>query len=256
MLHCSRSTAFLLATTVFCLAFISCTPTRANARQTVIVKTTQGDIAIETFERRAPEKRPAVIILSGSKGFRSAAYDDLAQSLDKAGLDAYLVHAVSDADLTAIGHAEGAASRIQYYTNHMARWSAAVRDVLLFLKRQSPEDRKIGVLGISLGAQIAITATVNRQDANALVLVDGGFPTGYSQSVRTFPPLLVVWGSEDRVFPVSMARALSEQAKYLGAEVELSIFDGGSHDFFLKPETPLAKQAHERAARFLAERLK
>lgn len=112
MLHCSRSTAFLLATTVFCLAFISCTPTRANARQTVIVKTTQGDIAIETFERRAPEKRPAVIILSGSKGFRSAAYDDLAQSLDKAGLDAYLVHAVSDADLTAIGHAEGAASRI------------------------------------------------------------------------------------------------------------------------------------------------
>ncbi|MBF2716022.1 alpha/beta hydrolase [Agrobacterium vitis] len=256
MLHCSRSTAFLLATTVFCLAFISCTPSRANARQTVIVKTTQGDIAIETFERRAPQKRPAAIILSGSKGFRSAAYDDLAQSLDKAGLDAYLVHAVSDADLTAIGHAKGAAGRIQYYTSHIARWSAAVRDVLLFLKRQSPENRKIGVLGISLGAQIAITATVNRQAANALVLVDGGFPAGYSQSVRTAPPLLVVWGSEDRVFPVSMARALSEQAKSLGTETELSIFDGGSHDFFLKPETSLAKQAHERAARFLAERLK
>ncbi|MGV2124030.1 alpha/beta hydrolase [Agrobacterium vitis] len=245
-----------MATTVFCLAFISCTPSRANARQTAIVKTTQGDIAIETFERRAPQKRPAVIILSGSKGFRSAAYDDLAQSLDKAGLAAYLVHAVSDADLTAIGHAKGAAGRIQYYTSHMARWSAAVRDVLLFLKRQSPEDRKIGVLGISLGAQIAITATVNRQEANALVLVDGGFPAGYSQSVRAFPPLLVVWGSEDRVFPVSMAKTLSEQAKFLGTATELSIFDGGGHDFFLKPETPLAKQAHERAALFLAERLR
>ncbi|MGV1910354.1 alpha/beta hydrolase [Agrobacterium vitis] len=256
MPHCCRSTAFLLATTVFCLAFISCTPSRANARQTAIVKTTQGDIAIETFERRAPQKRPAVIILSGSKGFRSAAYDDLAQSLDKAGLAAYLVHAVSDADLTAIGHAKGAAGRIQYYTNHMAQWSAAVRDILLFLKRQSPEDRKIGVLGISLGAQIAITATVNRQDANALVLVDGGFPAGYSQSVRAFPPLLVVWGSEDRVFPVSMAKTLSEQAKFLGTATELSIFDGGGHDFFLKPETPLAKQAHERAALFLAERLR
>ncbi|MCF1460886.1 alpha/beta hydrolase [Agrobacterium vitis] len=256
MLHCSRSTAFLLATTVFCVAFISCSPSRANARQTAIVKTTQGDIAIETFERRAPQKRPAVIILSGSKGFRSAAYDDLAQSLDKAGLAAYLVHAVSDADLTAIGHAKGAAGRIQYYTSHMARWSAAVRDVLLFLKRQSPEDRKIGVLGISLGAQIAITATVNRQEANALVLVDGGFPAGYSQSVRAFPPLLVVWGSEDRVFPVSMAKTLSEQAKFLGTATELSIFDGGGHDFFLKPETPLAKQAHERAALFLAERLR
>ncbi|BCH66120.1 hypothetical protein RvVAT039_33360 [Agrobacterium vitis] len=252
----SHSTVFLLATTVFCLAFIACNPSQANDRQTAMIKTTQGDIAIEAFERRAPQKRPAVIILSGSKGFRSAAYDDLAQSLDKAGLAAYLVHAVSDADLTAIGHAKGAAGRIQYYTNHMAQWSAAVRDILLFLKRQSPEDRKIGVLGISLGAQIAITATVNRQDANALVLVDGGFPAGYSQSVRAFPPLLVVWGSEDRVFPVSMAKTLSEQAKFLGTATELSIFDGGGHDFFLKPETPLAKQAHERAALFLAERLR
>ncbi|MCE6073363.1 alpha/beta hydrolase [Agrobacterium vitis] len=256
MPRCRLSNAFLLATTVLCLAFIACSPSQANDRQTATIKTTQGDIAIEAFERRASHKRPAIIILSGSKGFRSAAYDNLAQSLDKAGLDAYLVHAVSDADLTAIGHAKGAAGRIQYYTSHMAQWSAAVRDVLLFLKAQSPEDRKIGVLGISLGAQIAITATVNRQDANTLVLVDGGFPAGYSQSVRTIPPLLIVWGSEDRVFPVSMARALSEQAKPLGTEAEFSIFDGGSHDFFLKPETPLAKQAHERAARFLAEQLK
>ncbi|NSZ42865.1 hypothetical protein G6L27_08550 [Agrobacterium vitis] len=58
------------------------------------------------------------------------------------------------------------------------------------------------------------------------------------------------------MFPVSMAKALSEQAKSLGTEAEFSIFDSGSHDFFLKPETPLAKQAHERAARFLAEQLK
>lgn len=225
-----------------------------SSRQQFTVSTTSGDVLVESFGECGRKICPAIIILSGSRGFAAPAYDDLGKTFQAAGLNAYLVHAVSTEDVQAIGAAAGARQRIAYYAQRLPDWISAVRDVAAHLRAQSRHGGKVGILGISLGAQVASAAS---EDAgvDALVLVDGGFPSGYSPPAGPLPPLLLIWGSDDRVFPLSVARDLKGLAQRLGGPVALDVYEGGAHDFFLQSESRNARAAYRSAADYLASRL-
>jgi dienelactone hydrolase len=134
-------------------------------------------------------------------------------------------------------------------------WTFAVQGVAAYLRAQPRHGGKVGVLGISLGAQVASAASAGRADIDALVLVDGGFPNNYSRPVRSLPPLLLIWGSADKTFPLSIGRDLQRTAQRLGGPVTLDVYEGGAHDFFLRSETRNASAAHQSAADFLASYL-
>jgi dienelactone hydrolase len=169
-------------------------------------------------------------------------------------LNAYLVHVLSSADLDAIASAPGAEAQIAYYARRLPDWVSSVREVASYLAMR-PRNGKVGVLGISLGAQTASGASVGRSDINALVLVDGGFPNGYSQPFRSLPPLLLIWGSADQTFPLSIGQELKRTWDRLGGPATLDMYEGGAHDFFLKGGTPSARAAHWNAAVFLRSHL-
>jgi dienelactone hydrolase len=103
--------------------------------------------------------------------------------------------------------------------------------------------------------QIASAASVGRADIDALVLVDGGFPNGYSQPIRSLPPLLLIWGSADQTFPLSIGRELHRTAQQLGGPVALDVYKGGAHVFFLRSGSRDAGAAHQSAAQFLVRSL-
>ena len=157
----------------------------------------RGGAVVVEGRKEADTHRPAVVILSGSSGFRSPAYDEITKAFQSAGLDVYLLHVLSPTDLKRIADAGGAKERIAYYASREADWIAAVQDVVAYLATATGPARKIGVLGISLGAQIAAAAAVNSANVTALVLVDGGLPNGYSGTVKSLPPLLLIWGRAD-----------------------------------------------------------
>ncbi|NTF05786.1 dienelactone hydrolase family protein [Agrobacterium rubi] len=237
---------------------ISFLPAGANAqssRQRFTMATDSGGVLVESFGSCANATCPAVVILSGSKGFVAPVYDEIGQSLRAAGLNAYLVHVLSAADRDAIAKAGSARARIAYYAQRLPDWISAVQGVAAHLEGQPRHGGKVGVLGISLGAQIASTASVGRADIDALVLVDGGFPNGYSQPVRSLPPLHLIWGSADRTFPLSTGRELQRTAQQLGGPVTLDVYEGGTHDFFLRSGTRNAGAAHQSAANFLSSHL-
>ncbi|MDR9772819.1 dienelactone hydrolase family protein [Rhizobium hidalgonense] len=223
----------------------------AASRQQFTVLTPGGSILVESFGSCAKAICPAVLILGGSKGFGAPAYDKIGQTFRAAGLNAYLVHVLSAADLNAIATARGAGARIAFYAQRLPEWTSAVQGVATYLEEQPRHGGKVGVLGISLGAQIASAATVGRADIDALVLVDGGFPNGYSQPVRSLPPLLLIWGSADRMFPLSIGWELQQTAQRLGGSVALDVYEG-AHDFFLGSASPNAEAARQNAADFLA----
>ncbi|WP_235784236.1 hypothetical protein [Brucella anthropi] len=77
----------------------------AASRQQFTVPTPAGRILVESFGNCANATCPAVVILSGSKGFGASVYDEIGQTLRSAGLNAYLVHVLSAADLDAIATA-------------------------------------------------------------------------------------------------------------------------------------------------------
>ncbi|QXZ80491.1 dienelactone hydrolase family protein [Rhizobium sp. L51/94] len=226
-----------------------------SARQKFTVPTVGGGVLVESFGDCANATCPAVLILSGSKGFGAPAYDDFGQTFRAAGLNAYLVHVLSPDDIAAIAMAGSAQARIAYYAQRLPSWTSAVQGVATRLKGQPRHGGKVGVLGISLGAQIASAVSVGRGDIEALVLVDGGFPNDYSQPVRSLPPLHLIWGSADQTFPLSIGRELQRKAQRLGGPVALDVYEGGAHDFFLKSGTRNASAAYRSAANFLASDL-
>jgi dienelactone hydrolase len=227
----------------------------AAARQQILVPTQDDSILVETFFGEAVTPRPAVIVLSGTKGFVAPVYDDIAQTFDKAGLDVFLVHFLSPADLVAIGAADGANARIRYYAERLPVWTAAVRAVISYLEAQPSHGGKIGVLGISLGAQVAAAAMANDTEIEILVLVDGGFPNDYADPIRSMPPLHLIWGGADQTFPLSIALDLKRRVEALGGPVDLDIYDGAGHDFFVRPGPPQSKAARRDAADLLAKAL-
>ena len=230
----------------------------ANAqasRQQFTVPTPGGRILVESFGNCANIRCPAVLILSGSKGFGAPVYDEIGQTFQASGLNAYLVHVLSATDLNTIATANGAHGRIAYYAQRLPDWASAVHGVASYLAVQSHQEGKVGVLGISLGAQIASAASVGRTDIGALVLVDGGFPNGYSRPIGSLPPLLLIWGSSDQTFPLSIGRELQRAAQRLGGPVAMKVYEGGAHDFFLRSGTKNAGAAHQSSADFLASHL-
>jgi dienelactone hydrolase len=227
----------------------------AASRQQFTVPTPAGRVLVESFDNCANATCPAVVILSGSKGFGASVYDEIGQMLRAVGLNAYLVHVLSAADLDAIATAGNARARIAYYAQRLPDWTSAVQSVAAYLENQPRHGGKVGLLGISLGAQIASAASAGRSDIDALVLVDGGFPNGYSQPVRSLPPLLLIWGSADRTFPLSLGSELQRIAQQLGGPVTLDVYEGGAHDFFLRSGTRNTGAAHQSAADFLMSHL-
>ncbi|WP_342628407.1 dienelactone hydrolase family protein [Nguyenibacter vanlangensis] len=226
-----------------------------SARQQFTVPTVSGGVLVESFGDCANAICPAVLILSGSKGFGAPVYSEIGQTFRAAGLNAYLVHVLSAADIDSIATAGSAQARIAYYARRLPDWISAVQGVATYLDGRPRHGGKVGVLGISLGAQIASAASVGRADIDALVLVDGGFPNGYSQPVRSLPPLQLIWGSADRTFPLSIGRELRRTAQQLGGPVTLDVYEGEAHDFFLRSGSRNAGAAHKSAAEFLASHL-
>ncbi|CAN7313028.1 dienelactone hydrolase family protein [Devosia sp. LjRoot16] len=227
----------------------------AAERQQFVIHASGEDILVETFLSRSGESPPAVIVLSGSRGFAATAYDEIGASFAAAGLDTFLVHVLSPADLNAIAGAGSAEARIRYYERRLTQWTASVLTVAAHLNAKPGYSGRIGIMGISLGAQIASAATANRQDVAALVLVDGGLPNGYEEPLASLPPLRLIWGGADRTFPPAIAQALQKTVQGLGGSAELDIYPGGAHDFFLKPGSEQAAEARRSAADFLTGQL-
>lgn len=246
---------FIATIAAFIISLLAVGANAQPSRQQFTVPTQSGRILVQSFVNCANATCPAVLILSGTKGFGAPVYDEIGRTFQAAGLNAYLVHVLSAADLNAIATANGARARIAYYAQRLPDWTSAVQDVAAYLKDQPRHGGKVGVLGVSLGAQIASAATVGRTDIDALVLVDGGLPNDYSRSVRSLPPLLLIWGSVDRTFPLSIGRELQRTAQQLGGPVTLDVYEGGAHDFFLRSGTRDADAAHQSAADFLLARL-
>ncbi|MHC1550310.1 dienelactone hydrolase family protein [Phyllobacterium sp. K27] len=217
----------------YALVFLACMlgSGHAASRQQFTVQTDSGGVLVESFGDCANATCPAVVILSGSKGFGAAVYDEIGQTFRAADLNAYLVHVLSADDLDAIATAGSARSRIAYYAQRLPDWISAVGGVAAHFERQPRHGGKIGILGISLGAQIASAASVGRADVDALVLVDGGLPNGYSKPISSLPPLHLIWGSSDQSFSMSIGRELPGTAQQLGVSVALDVYEAARTTF-------------------------
>src|SRR5204862_7391928 len=113
-----------------------------SSRQQFTVPTPGGDILVESFESCANATCPAVLILSGSKGFGASAYDEIGQTFKAADLNAHLVHVLSAVDLNTIATLGSARARIAYHARRLPDWISAVQGVVSYLDARQGHMRK------------------------------------------------------------------------------------------------------------------
>jgi carboxymethylenebutenolidase len=137
----------------------------------------------------------------------------------------------------------------------------AIGDGVKYARKQTGVDGdKIGIVGFSLGAYLALsTATQDELKIVAVVDLFGGLPEELHKQAKKLPPVFIVHGEEDRVVPVEAAKRLEKLLKENSTPHEVRIYKGVGHVFEDekgKVRWDTALDAEKRAAAFLEKHLK
>lgn len=192
------------------------------------------------------QRHPAAIVLHGSSGIHmvgGSGAQRYAEALANRGIAAYVVHYF---DGTGTFSADDATEAREYW-----RWVRVIRDAVGWL-RARPEVRpsRVGIVGVSLGAYVAVGAAASDPRVSRVVLMSGGLEPGIADSVRRFPPVLLLHGTADNVVPVAAEDTLTRLFTRHRVTMTVHRYPGEGHEF----GDMAAVDAVDRSARFLADR--
>ncbi|MGY4428977.1 carboxymethylenebutenolidase [Bradyrhizobium sp. F1.13.1] len=215
-------------------------------------------LAVARYAAAVATKRPAVIVLHGSRGLelRLRAYERYADALSAKGIDTYFLHYMTPADMAVLtsksGNHEG---RKAYDTTRFDAWADTVSATVTTLLGRADNSGRIGVLGFSLGGYIAADAAARDTRIAALAVLYGGMPSAMTARVKHLPPLIALHGEADRNVPIAEGRQLAELGKSVGAESEFVPYPGKAHGFDFSDTDPMTSDAIDRVTQFFQARL-
>lgn len=215
-------------------------------------------LAVSRYAAAAARKRPAVIVLHGSRGIelRLRAYERYADALSAKGIDTYFLHYMTPADTAVLTSKSSThASRKAYDTTRFDGWADTVSATVTTLLARSDSSGRIGLLGFSLGGYIAADAAARDTRIAALAVLYGGMPDAMAMRVKHLPPLIALHGEADRNVPIAEGRQLVELGKSVGAETEFVPYPGKAHGFDFSDTDPMTSDAIDRITRFFQAKL-
>ncbi len=182
-------------------------------------------VAVETFQATGTSSRPAILMLHGADGLSAnTRYREGARNVAAAGYQVHLVHYL---DRTG----ERRASFGTLFQNFVS-WRETVQDALAFASDHSGADpRRVGIIGISLGAALGLAVAGSDSRVKALVSYFGPLPEGAIATTSRLPPTLVLHGSADPIVPVSNAYAVEALLRQQNVPHEIKVYPGQGHGF-------------------------
>jgi dipeptidyl aminopeptidase/acylaminoacyl peptidase len=181
--------------------------------------------------RPPPTDRPAgsVVLLHGADGMQyetwTQRYQKLASALAQSGFTVLVPHYFARTGTTR------AADRTTIVQNFLP-WAEAIADAVTLAGKQPGADpKRIGLVGISLGASLANSLAT--QDPRIAAVVDcfGTLPEWVEQHATRFAPTLILHGEDDSIVPVSNAAELENALKAHHIEYEIKIYPNQGHGF-------------------------
>jgi len=204
---------------------------------------------------------PAVIILHGS-GLRDAGaedYEEMCSKLADHGYYAEFIEYYSQTDAVSPGDING-------MQHNYPTWLSEMHSGVAALKKNPSVNagkvRKVGMIGFSLGAYLAVDyGTTYPDEVSAIVEYYGGLSPELYPRVAMLPPVLIIHGDIDRMVPVQQARDLDAALTKAGRQHEMKIYPGAEHAFnfpealmWYKPSD--ANDAWDRGIKFFDKYLK
>jgi carboxymethylenebutenolidase len=183
------------------------------------------DIRLDCFLPAANELRfPAVIGLHGSGGGH-ASMAAPASLLAEQGFAVYVLHYF---DRTGTTEIDG----LQTIFRHFPAWMKTLWDAVSFVARRPQVDpERIGLLGFSLGAYLALSASAIDSRIQAVVEFFGGMPKEMRFFTRRLCPVLILHGEQDKTVPVEEAYHLQQILEKKQIAYEMQIYPGVGHGF-------------------------
>ena len=188
-------------------------------------------IRVDVLEPPGTGVVPALVLLHGAGGNTRFWLDRMAPHVAEAGFAIYAVHYF---DRTGTVRADEAAI---LDGRHFPLWLETVRDGIGFVAgRERVDKNRLALLGISLGAFLAIGAAAAEPTERALravIAISGGWPGQFAPATvnRDFPPTLLVHGEADTVVPVQLAREMDSRLTRAGVPHQTLLLPGEGHWF-------------------------
>jgi carboxymethylenebutenolidase len=182
-------------------------------------------IRLDCFLPNADGQRfPAIIGLHGSGGGHGSMAEP-ASLLAAQGHAVYVLHYFERTGTTQI-------DGLPTIARNFPAWMKTLWDAVSFIATQpSVDPERIGLLGFSLGAYLALSAAAI--DSRVKIVVDyfGGFPREMKLFMRRFCPVLILHGEQDATVPVAEAYHLQQMLVKKQIPYEMKIYPGVGHGF-------------------------
>jgi carboxymethylenebutenolidase len=170
------------------------------------------------------ERYPAVIGLHGSAGGHATMVDPAAL-LAAQGFAVYVVHYFDRTGTTGVADKQTA-------IRNFPAWGKTVWDSISHIaERPEVDPQRIGLLGFSLGAYLALSVSAVDSRVKAVVEFFGGMPREMKLFIRRLCPTLILHGEIDPTVPVAEAYHLQQLLEKKSTPYEIQIYPGAGHGF-------------------------
>ena len=167
---------------------------------------------------------PALIGLHGSAGGH-ATMSDPAEMLAAQGFAVYVLHYFDRTGTTGVADKQTA-------IRNFPAWGKTVWDAISHVARQQEVDcDRIGLLGFSLGAYLALSVSAVDSRVKAVVEFFGGMPKEMKFFMRRLCPTLILHGGADLTVPVAEAYDLQQLLEKRNTPYEMQIYPEAGHGF-------------------------
>jgi dienelactone hydrolase len=163
-----------------------------------------------------PQATAFVIFLHGSSG--PEAYESEAKKFATCQTDVVLLH-----------YFDATGSRFPSDTNYQA-WVWAVAQTISVLRHQQALAR-VTLMGVSLGASVALAAGSQQTGADAVIDWYGSLPDYFFHRLKGMPPLLILHGARDMNIPVLNAQQLQKLCSILRVTCRSHFYPDQGHGF-------------------------
>jgi carboxymethylenebutenolidase len=181
-------------------------------------------IRLDAYLPDSAEKLPTVLALYGSGGGVEG-MNEPAAMLAAQGFAVFVLHYFDRTGTTQI------ADKQTIFRNFPA-WGKTVWDAISHIEQHPQVDAKrIGLLGFSLGAYLALSVACVDPRVKAVVEFFGGMPKEMRFFMRRLCPVLILHGEADPTVPVQEAYDLQNLLEKKEIPYEIKIYPSAGHGF-------------------------